>query len=99
MAVEKIIIDKNGRRVLPPVKIGHEHLSHNSSAVSGDKFVCCNDHGTIRAAWVRVPGPHLSLFKVCKACVKTYCLLSRATRASGVTAENTLENNPEGHSF
>lgn len=88
--------DKEGRRIWATIRIGHERLVHDGpSAISGNEFVCCGQHGTAPKANVLCEGIS---WLCCRLCIIENCDVTKAIIKSPKAAED-LVSNPVGHSF
>lgn len=98
MTKEVFVSDKTGkvREIWPAVKMGNERLERHSSAMSGESFVICKEHGTCPVTWVRNTRP-VVLIRCCSLCVRQHC--TRTTASPAIIVEEHTQEHPDGHSF
>ena len=88
----KISFDKDGRKILPDVRIGNERVRGQSSL--GNKQIVCEEHGTVPQCYISWKG---ILTLCCRACIVKYCHRTTAVRRQ--RWDERLSEHPLGHSY
>jgi hypothetical protein len=92
--VKVLQFDKQGKRLLPAVKVGNERLNQQGQSKLAKGFVACEEHGTVPYCWVRNKG---LLTLCCRFCILKYC--QRTTAVFRSKSLTDADANPIGHSF